>query len=85
MDPNVTTVGAFEAKTKFSELLSRVAESGAEFVITKHDRPVARLVPATKFHSQEEASKAVAEWRRYRKRMRLGNLRIKDLINQGRR
>jgi prevent-host-death family protein len=46
MRTSVTTIGAYEAKTKFSELLSRVAAAGAEFVITKHDRPVARLVPA---------------------------------------
>lgn len=42
-----TTVGAFEAKTKFSELLERVSQ-GAEITITKHDRPVARLVPFEK-------------------------------------
>jgi prevent-host-death family protein len=85
MSTTVKTVGAFEAKTKFSELLSHVAETGAEYVITKHDRPVARLVPATRLHSREEAAKAIAEWRRHRKRCRLGNLRIKDLINEGRR
>jgi prevent-host-death family protein len=85
MSATVTTIGAFEAKTKFSELLSRVADSGAEFVITKHDRPIARLVPAVKPHSHEEAAKAVAEWRRQRKRCRLGGLRIKDLISEGRR
>jgi prevent-host-death family protein len=81
----ITTIGAFEAKTKFSELLSRVAESGAEFVITKHDRPIARLVPAVKSHSPEEAAKAVREWRRQRKRCRLRGLKIKALINEGRR
>lgn len=37
------TVGAFEAKTKFSELLDRV-ERGEEVVITRHGKPVARLV-----------------------------------------
>ena len=58
MSTTITTIGAFEAKTKFSELLSRVAEAGAEFVITKHDRPIARLVPAVKPHSHEEAGKA---------------------------
>ena len=41
------TVGAFEAKTKFSELLERVSQ-GAEITITKHERPVARLVPFEK-------------------------------------
>ena len=38
------TVGAFEAKTKFSELLQQVNE-GAEITITKHEKPIARLVP----------------------------------------
>lgn len=37
-------VTAFEAKTRFGELLERVA-AGEEIVITKHDRPVARVVP----------------------------------------
>jgi len=34
---------AFEAKTRFGELLHRV-ERGEEIVITRHDRPVARVV-----------------------------------------
>jgi prevent-host-death family protein len=38
-------VGAFQAKTHFSQLLERVAK-GEEITITKHDHPVARLVPA---------------------------------------
>ena len=37
-------VTAFEAKTRFGELLSRVAK-GEEVVITRHDKPVARLIP----------------------------------------
>jgi len=40
-------VGAFEAKTKFSELLERVSQ-GEEITITKHEKPVARLVPFEK-------------------------------------
>ena len=39
------SVGAFEAKNKFSELLKRVGRE-TEITITKHDRAVARLVPA---------------------------------------
>lgn len=34
---------AFEAKTRFGELLHRV-ERGEEIVITRHDRPIARVV-----------------------------------------
>jgi prevent-host-death family protein len=39
------TVGAYEAKTKLSALLDLV-ERGREVVITRHEHPVARLVPA---------------------------------------
>jgi prevent-host-death family protein len=38
------TVGAFEAKTHFSALLEEI-EQGREITITKHGRPVAKLVP----------------------------------------
>lgn len=38
------TVGLFEAKAHLSELVAR-AEGGQEIVITRHNRPVARLVP----------------------------------------
>lgn len=37
-------VGAFEAKTRLSELLSAV-EAGETVTITRRGRPVARLVP----------------------------------------
>jgi|AACY02.3.fsa_nt_gi prevent-host-death family protein len=39
-----TSVGAFEAKTHLSALLQKV-ENGEVVTITKHGRPVARLVP----------------------------------------
>ncbi|MEO6408274.1 MAG: type II toxin-antitoxin system prevent-host-death family antitoxin [Burkholderiaceae bacterium] len=38
------SIGLFEAKTHFSELIAR-AEAGEEVVITRHNRPVARIVP----------------------------------------
>ncbi|MGL5113912.1 MAG: type II toxin-antitoxin system Phd/YefM family antitoxin [Beijerinckiaceae bacterium] len=41
----MVTFGAFEAKTRFSELLDRV-ERGETVVITRHGKPVARLGPA---------------------------------------
>jgi prevent-host-death family protein len=40
----MTEIGAFEAKNMLSALLDRV-ERGEEIVITRHGRPVARLVP----------------------------------------
>lgn len=42
--PAAQTVGAYEAKTRFSHLLERVAR-GEAFTITRHGRVVARLVP----------------------------------------
>jgi prevent-host-death family protein len=40
----MATIPAFEAKTKFGELLDRVM-GGEEIVITRHEKPVARLIP----------------------------------------
>lgn len=39
-------IGLFEAKTHLSELVAR-AERGEEVVITRHNKPVAKLVPIT--------------------------------------
>jgi len=41
-----TTIGAFEAKTKFSELLRKV-EQGEHFTITLRGRVIAELTPPT--------------------------------------
>jgi prevent-host-death family protein len=49
-------IGAYEAKTKFSELIGR-AERGESFVVTKNGRPVARLVPVEE-QEQEQARQA---------------------------
>jgi prevent-host-death family protein len=38
------TMGLFEAKTHLSELVARV-EAGDEVVITRHNKPVAKIVP----------------------------------------
>jgi prevent-host-death family protein len=39
------TVTALEAKNRFGKLLERVAR-GEEVVVTRHDKPVARMIPA---------------------------------------
>ncbi len=38
------SIGLFEAKTHLSELIAR-AERGEEVIITRHNRPVAKLGP----------------------------------------
>jgi prevent-host-death family protein len=40
----MTTVSALDAKTRFGELLARVAV-GEEIVITRHHKPGARILP----------------------------------------
>jgi prevent-host-death family protein len=77
------TVGAFEAKTKLSMLLERVAQ-GDEIVITKHGKPVARLVPAAAT-SREHIDAAIAKLRALRRGTTLGGLSWKELRDAGRR
>jgi prevent-host-death family protein len=77
-------VGAFEAKNKLSALLDLV-ERGEEVTITRHGRPVARLVAPAPAGNREAAVAAVKRMRELRKGVTLGGLKIKDLINEGRR
>lgn len=78
-------VGAFDAKTHFSQLLERVAK-GEEITITRHDRPIARLVPVGR--PSREHLESVFD-RMAALRQSLGKPRdkasLKDLINEGRR
>lgn len=77
-------VGAYEAKTRFSSLLARVA-SGEEVLITRHGRPVARLVPMAATGVPDGEDDFEERFREARKGVRLDGLKIKDLINEGRR
>ncbi|HME27682.1 MAG TPA: type II toxin-antitoxin system prevent-host-death family antitoxin [Acetobacteraceae bacterium] len=77
-------VGAFEAKNKFGQLLDWV-EQGEEVTITRHGKEVARLVPAKGSFNREAAREAAKRIRQMSKGITLGGLKIKDLINEGRR
>jgi prevent-host-death family protein len=79
----MTTVGAFEAKTHFSALLERAAQ-GEEIVITRHGRPVARLVPAA-VSEKVEVEEAIAALKSFRRGATLGGLSWKELRDEGRR
>jgi prevent-host-death family protein len=80
--PATKTVGAYEAKTKLPALLDLVAH-GHDVVITRHDRPVARLVPADRPVAREELFRRLRGLRSSLK-LRKGET-IKDLIAAGRR
>jgi prevent-host-death family protein len=78
-------VGAFEAKNRLGQLLDLV-ERGEEVVITRHGKVVARLVPpktgCSRFWEAREAAQRI---RNMSRGVTLGGLRIKDLIEEGRR
>jgi prevent-host-death family protein len=76
------TVGAFEAKTHLSALLDRV-EAGEEVVITKHGRPVARLVGARAI-DRTRVNAAFEKLKAMRKGTTLGGLSWKTLRDEGR-
>jgi prevent-host-death family protein len=83
-----TLIGAFEAKTKFSELLERVSR-GEEITITRHEKPVARLVPFD-HPSRVDVREAFRQMEEIRRRTRLNppgkeKLTYRQLIEEGRR
>ena len=81
-------VTAFEAKTRFGELLERVSR-GEEVVITRHDKVVARLVPEGP-RRLEDVRRAVSGLlelqRRIRRRSRakLSDREVRAAIEEGR-
>ena len=77
------SVGAFEAKTHLSRLLERVAE-GEKFTITKHGVPVALLVPVD-IDQQRDYREVISELKRFRKGRTLGDLSIREMVEEGRR
>lgn len=58
-------IGAFDAKTKLSELLDRTAR-GESFEITKHGRPVGKLVPPDSKRDPHAVAEAIKRLKRFR-------------------
>ncbi len=82
-------ISAFEAKTHFGKLLARVA-MGEEVVITRHDRPVARIVPegVQRLDSVRRSVAGLRELRegiRRRSAAKLSDREVRAAIEQGRR
>ena len=53
-------------------------------VITRRGKPVARLISATQSNNQERSRQAVANILARGKGVKLGKVKIKDLVNEGR-
>ncbi len=85
-------IGAFNAKNTFGNLLDRV-ENGEEVLITRHGKPVARLVRPVPEKPPEvdqvnETMAAFAEIRALSKRLNLGPFdweKYKEWRDEGRR
>jgi len=85
----MSTVTALEAKTRFGELLDRVSR-GEEIVITRHEKPVARIIPEGR-SSLRQVREAASELKALRLQMarRRGfkpvtDKEIRDAIEEGR-
>lgn len=86
----MSTVTAFDAKTRFGDLLARV-EKGEEIVITRHARPVARMVPEG-LPRHAEVRRAVDGLRELQDRIRnrrkgrakLSDAEVRAAIDEGR-
>jgi prevent-host-death family protein len=81
-------VGIFEAKTHLSNLVDEVAKGG-EVVITRHGKPVAKLVRAEERHTPEAIARrrqAIATLREMARRrgQRIPHEEIKSWIEEGR-
>lgn len=81
-------VTAVEARTRFGELLNRVAQ-GEEVVITRHDKPVARLVPerAQRLHEVRRVVAGLRELQeqiRKRSKRKLSSKDVRSAIDEGR-
>ena len=79
------SVSSFEAKANLSRYVAD-AERGIQTVITRHNRPVAKIVPAHAriVYSKKEIEGVLEKFRAMRRRSK-GSVSTKELINAGRR
>jgi prevent-host-death family protein len=75
-------VGAYEAKTRLSQLIDEAAK-GEEIIITKHGVPVAALIPVAG-PRQKDPKAAIAAIKDFRRGRRLAGLFIREMIEEGR-
>ena len=83
MTTNPTLVPLAEAKNKLSELIERVSR-GEEFVITRHNTEIARLVSATR-PERRDLSAAIEAMRASRRSRAASIAEILAWKNEGRR
>jgi prevent-host-death family protein len=73
-------IGAYEAKTHLSKLLKQV-EKGERFIITRHGRAVAELLPVGQ-RTQTDVRRAIKDLRSLRDELALRGMSMSDLLGQ---
>jgi prevent-host-death family protein len=73
------TVGAFEAKTKLSELLDLV-ERGGEVTITRRGEPVAKLVPISRNDERARVQALIEEIKETRRHSGLKHTTMEEIL-----
>jgi prevent-host-death family protein len=76
------TVGVYEAKNHLARLLDEV-EAGETITITRHGKPVARIVPADE--RRRPIAEIIEEMREFRRAYPLDSATILELVEEGRR
>jgi prevent-host-death family protein len=80
----MTSIGFYEARTHFSQLLDQVAR-GKTVLITRHGKPAAVLSPPPDEETRD-VRQVLAAMKTLRRGNRLGEgLSLRDLIKEGRR
>lgn len=79
----MSEIDVFEARTHLPRLLQRV-QGGERFVITRHDHPVAELIPC-RGADKDQVRTAIENLKEFRSSHTLGGLSIRELIEEGRR
>lgn len=75
-------VGAYEAKTRLSQLIDEAAQ-GEEIIITRRGVPVAALIPLPGPRQQDPRA-AIAALKDFRRGRRVAGLSIRKMIEEGR-
>ena len=70
--PSLQVISAGEFKNRCLAIMDEVNETGTEVLITKHDRPVSRLIPAER--------SAPEMWGRYRDVVRVSGYIVSSVL-----
>jgi prevent-host-death family protein len=76
------SVGTYELKGNLSKLLERV-ERGERFTITRRGKPIAILSPPPA--EKPDVKKVIEDFKAFAKGRSLGDISIRELIEEGRR